>query len=116
MADRGIFHAGDKVLLVSSPDVGKRAAQHIRVIEAARGAGVGVLAYTSLLRSDTSRLSIEAEHKTTEDAIRDSGVPSVFLRNGWYVERTSTRGPKNNVVDNLGLSRLGAHPWPFLLL
>jgi NAD(P)H dehydrogenase (quinone) len=86
VTDRRTFHADDKVLLISSNEVGKRAAQHIRVIEAAREAGVGLLAYTSLLRADTSRLSLAAEHKTTEEAIRDSGVPYVFLRNGWYVE------------------------------
>lgn len=82
----GVFHAGDRVLLISSSEVGKRAAQHVRVIEAARDAGVSLLAYTSVLRADTSRLSLAAEHRVTEEAIRDSGVPYVFLRNGWYIE------------------------------
>jgi NAD(P)H dehydrogenase (quinone) len=84
--DRRIFGEGDKVLLISSNEVGKRAAQHLRVIETARQAGVGLLAYTSLLRADTSRLSLAAEHRTSEEAIRGSGVPYVLLRNGWYVE------------------------------
>jgi NAD(P)H dehydrogenase (quinone) len=82
----GVFHAGDKVLLISSSEVGRRAAQHLRVGEAARKAGVSLLAYTSLLRADTSRLSLAPEHSQTEEAIRSSGVPYVFLRNGWYVE------------------------------
>lgn len=82
----GVFHAGDRVLLISSSEVGKRAAQHLRVIEAAREAGVSLLAYTSVLRADMSRLALAAEHRVTEEAIRDSGVPYVFLRNGWYIE------------------------------
>lgn len=89
----GAFHPGDKVLLISSSEVGKRAVQHIRVIEAARQAGVGLLAYTSVLRADTSRLSLAAEHKTSEEAIRHSGVPYVFLRNGWYVENHTDQLP-----------------------
>jgi NAD(P)H dehydrogenase (quinone) len=76
----------DKVLLISASEVGKRAAQHLAVIKAARGAGVRFLAYTSMLRADTSRLALAREHKMTEDAIRGSGLAYVFLRNGWYIE------------------------------
>jgi NAD(P)H dehydrogenase (quinone) len=38
------------------------------------------------LHADTSVLGLAAEHKVTEAAIRTSGVPYVFLRNGWYTE------------------------------
>lgn len=89
----GVFKAGDKVLLISSSEIGKRAAQHIRVIEAARTAGVDLLAYTSVLHADTSRLSLADEHRITEEAIRNSGVPYVFLRNGWYVENHTDQLP-----------------------
>lgn len=76
----------EEVLLVSSSELGKREAQHLAVVEAARKAGVRLLAYTSLLRTDTARISLASEHKATEAAIRASGVPYVFLRNGWYLE------------------------------
>lgn len=76
----------DKVLLISSSEIGKRAKQHQSVIDAARRAGVKLLAYTSVLRADTSVLGLAAEHKATEFAIRASGVPHVFLRHGWYTE------------------------------
>jgi NAD(P)H dehydrogenase (quinone) len=76
----------EKLLLVSSSEVGQRARQHAAVIEAARRVGVRLLAYTSILRADTSRLGLAAEHRTTEEAIRASGIPYVFLRNGWYME------------------------------
>ncbi len=76
----------DKVLLISSSEVGQRARQHRSVIDAAKRAGVKLLAYTSVLRADTSPLGLAAEHKETESMIRASGIPSVFLRNSWYTE------------------------------
>ncbi len=76
----------DKVLLISSSEVGQRAKQHQAVIDAAKRAGVKLLAYTSVLRADTSPLGLAVEHKQTEAAIRASGVPSVLLRHGWYTE------------------------------
>jgi NAD(P)H dehydrogenase (quinone) len=76
----------DKLLLISASEVGQRARQHGTVIEAAKRAGVKLLAYTSVLRADTSTLGLAAEHRETEAAIRTSGLPFVFLRNGWYTE------------------------------
>ena len=76
----------DKLLLISSSDLDDRVGQHRHVIEAAKQAGVKLLAYTSFLRADTSQLSLTADHKPTEEIIRASGLPFVFLRNGWYLE------------------------------
>jgi NAD(P)H dehydrogenase (quinone) len=76
----------DKLLLISSSEVGQRAPQHRAVIDAAKAAGVKLIAYTSLLRADTSALGLAAEHKETEAALHASGVPFVLLRNGWYAE------------------------------
>ena len=76
----------DKVLLISSSEVGQRAAQHQTVIDAARAAGVKLLAYTGILHGDRNEMKLADEHKTTEAAIRASGLPFVFLRNGWYLE------------------------------
>jgi NAD(P)H dehydrogenase (quinone) len=76
----------DKVLLISSSEIGQRARQHRSVIDAARRAGVTLLAYTSVLRADTSPLGLAAEHKETEALIHSSGIPYALLRNGWYTE------------------------------
>lgn len=76
----------DKVLLISSSEIGRRTQQHRNVIEAAKAAGVKLLVYTSLLHADTSPLALAAEHRETEKLIRASGVPFVLLRNGWYNE------------------------------
>lgn len=76
----------DKVLLISSSEIGQRTHQHRVVIDAAKRAGVKLLAYTSVLHADTSSLGLAGEHRETETALRDSGLPFVLLRNGWYTE------------------------------
>ena len=76
----------DKVLLISSSEIGQRAKQHQSVIDAAKRAGVKLLAYTSVLHADTSPLGLAAEHRDTEAALRASGVPFVLLRHSWYTE------------------------------
>lgn len=80
------FRGVDKLLLISSSEVGSRLPQHRAVIEAASRAGVKLIAYTSLLHADTSPLGLAAEHKATEALLKDSGVQFVLLRNGWYSE------------------------------
>ena len=76
----------DRVLLISSSELGQRVAQHRTVIAAARRAGVSLLAYTSVLHADTSVLGLAAEHRATEADVRASGVPFALLRNGFYTE------------------------------
>ena len=89
------FAGADEVLLISGSDLGAdRVAQHQAVIDAAKGAGVMLLAYTSILHADTSPLMLAETHKKTEENIQKSGLPFVFLRNGWYFEnQTATLGP-----------------------
>lgn len=80
------FAGVDRLLLISSSEVGRRVAQHLNVIAAAKRAGVKLFVYTSLLHADTSPLALAEEHRQTEIAIRDAGLPYVLLRNGWYTE------------------------------
>ncbi|AXI79032.1 SDR family oxidoreductase [Peterkaempfera bronchialis] len=80
------FAGAGKVLLISGSEVGQRVAQHRAVVEAARRAGVGLLGYTGVLGGDRAGFRLADEHKATEAAIRESGLPFVFLRNGWYTE------------------------------
>jgi len=83
---RTAFTGVDKLLLISSSEIGKRTTQHQAVIDAAKAARVGLIAYTSLLHADASPLGLAAEHRDTEAALAASGVPYVLLRNGWYSE------------------------------
>jgi NAD(P)H dehydrogenase (quinone) len=76
----------DRVLLVSSSAVGERVAQHANVIDAAKDAGVELLAYTSITRADTSTMALAEEHRATEELLAASGLPTVLLRNSWYLE------------------------------
>lgn len=80
------FAGANKLLLISASEVGQRVPQHLAVIDAAKKAGVGLLVYTSILHADSAKMSLASEHKATEEAIRASGIPYVFLRNGWYLE------------------------------
>lgn len=75
-----------RLLLISGNAVGSRVPQHQAVIEAAKAAGVQLIAYTSILRAQTSPVLLAAEHKATEDLLTASGVPHALLRNGWYTE------------------------------
>ncbi len=75
-----------KVLLISGNEVGRRVQQHGAVIDAAKAAGAGLIAYTSILHADTTPLALSTEHKATEALLKASGVPFVLLRNGWYTE------------------------------
>ncbi|WP_374496621.1 SDR family oxidoreductase [Vogesella indigofera] len=80
------LQGAEKVLLISSSEIGQRVQQHRAVIDAAQRVGVKLLAYTSVLHADTSVLGLADEHRETEAAINASGVPFTLLRNGWYTE------------------------------
>lgn len=76
----------DTLMLISSSEVGQRKIQHENVINAAKEAGIKRIVYTSLLRADTSSLSLAPEHVETEALLKASGIPHTVLRNGWYTE------------------------------
>lgn len=75
-----------RLLLISGNAIGSRVPQHRAVIDAAKTAGVALIAYTSLLRAQTSPMQMAVEHKATEELLAASGVPHALLRNGWYTE------------------------------
>ncbi|EML9493656.1 quinone oxidoreductase 2 [Enterobacter ludwigii] len=83
----------EKLLLISSSEVGQRATQHQNVINAAKAAGVKFIAYTSLLHADKSPLGLHVEHVATEKALAESGIPYALLRNGWYTENYLASAP-----------------------
>lgn len=87
------FSGVDRLLLISSSETGRRKVQHRNVIDAAKDAGVSLIAYTSILHADSSPLSLAEEHRDTEAALAESGVPFALLRNGWYTEVFTWRLP-----------------------
>jgi NAD(P)H dehydrogenase (quinone) len=102
------FAGATKVLLISSNEIGKRVEQHKAVINAAKAAGVGLIAYTSILHADTSTLVLAVEHVATEEYLRVSGVAFALLRNGWYTENmTAGIGPALQQGAFIGASKDG---------
>ena len=83
----------DKLLLISSSEVGQRAPQHRNVINAAKAAHVKFIAYTSLLHADTSPLGLADEHVATEQMLAESGIAYALLHNGWYTENYLASAP-----------------------
>ncbi|MFF2328205.1 MULTISPECIES: SDR family oxidoreductase [unclassified Streptomyces] len=106
------FRAGDRVLLISGNDVGRRVPQHTAVIDAAKAAGVAQLAYTGVLGGPDADFELADDHRATEQLILDSGLPYTFLRNGWYTENyTANLAPvleHGAVVANAGAGRVAS--------
>ncbi len=72
--------------MISANEIGSRTPQHKAVIDAAVAANVPYLAYTSLLRADTSPLGLSQEHRETKVLFKPVVLTYTFLRNNWYVE------------------------------
>ncbi|MEW2328658.1 SDR family oxidoreductase [Micromonospora chersina] len=105
------FAGAEKLMFVSGSEVGKRLVQHGNVVTAAKEAGVGLVVYTSIANADTSSLVLAAEHRATEQLIRDSGLPYVFLRNSWYLENYTGQLPtylQHGVAGAAGDGRVSA--------
>jgi NAD(P)H dehydrogenase (quinone) len=106
------FAGTDKLLLISGSEAGQRLPQHKNAVDAAVAAGVSLIAYTSILFADTTAVPLAPEHKATEEYIRASGLPFVFLRNGWYIENyTANLAPAfehGAIIGASGEGRVGA--------
>lgn len=104
----------DRLLLVSSPTVGSRVAQHVAVIDAAADAGVSRIVYTSVANADTTTMPVAPDHLETEAHLAKSGIPTVVLRNGWYVENYTDQLPQYRragaLISAAGDGRIAAAP------
>ncbi|MFF1254684.1 SDR family oxidoreductase [Pseudarthrobacter sp. NPDC058329] len=106
------LQGASKVLLISGSEVGQRVEQHRTVIEAAKAAGVELVAYTSIANADTTGMKLAAEHQATEAILQESGVPFVLLRNGWYLENYTDQLPgtlaQGAIAGSAGEGRVSA--------
>ncbi|OPH62070.1 NAD(P)-dependent oxidoreductase [Paenibacillus ferrarius] len=81
------FQGVDRLLIVSTQgDNETRIRQHLAAVSAAKQAGVGFIAYTSVTNAEETELFLAPVHRATEEAIRGTGIPYSFLRNNWYIE------------------------------
>ena len=86
------FAGVERVLIISTGDIGRRVAQQTAAVEAARAASVKHIVYTSApaARPDADA-GLNPEHYWTEVAIAASGLDFTILRNHMYAE--------NNLMD-----------------
>ncbi|MCO5069794.1 MAG: NmrA family NAD(P)-binding protein [Rhizobiaceae bacterium] len=83
------FAGADTVLIVSTDALdgaGTRLRQHRNAVAAAKAGGVKRIAYTSLPRPDSSKVSFAPDHLQTEEAIKATGLLYLLFRNCWYQE------------------------------
>lgn len=83
------FGGADTVLVISTDaldGVGTRQRQHLTAVSAAKEAGVKRLAYTSLPKAETSKVSFAPDHLNSEQAVKATGLPYLIFRNSWYQE------------------------------
>jgi NAD(P)H dehydrogenase (quinone) len=84
---KSAFNGIDRILIVSTDgDNETRIRQHKTAVKAAQEAGVHLIAYTSIANASHNPMSLSEVHRATEEAIRATGIPFVFLRNNWYLE------------------------------
>jgi NAD(P)H dehydrogenase (quinone) len=105
------FAGGERLLLISADDLGRRAPQHRAAIEAAREAGVRHVAYTSYLNPVAENPAvITPSHRDTEQALRESGLTWTALRNSFYTEYQVPAGAQavatGQLVHNSGDGRI----------
>jgi NAD(P)H dehydrogenase (quinone) len=89
---REAFEGAEKLLLISTLDVGKRRRrQHENAIAGALQAGVGHVIYTSSVGiHPRSPAFVIEDHLFTEEALRRSGMDFTFMRDAQYAEVVTT--------------------------
>lgn len=95
------FAGASKLLFVSSSSMDNtlRIRQHANVVEAARNAGVGHIAYTSIAFAENMKIGLENVHLATEYMIRTTNIPFTFLRNAIYMDALVNENLQVNIAQ-----------------
>jgi NAD(P)H dehydrogenase (quinone) len=99
------------MLLVSGTDLEQRAEQHAAAIDAAIGAGVRHVIYTSCLAPEPPNpAAVAPSHFATERYVASAGVAFTILRNGLYSEYQAADALQaiatGRLVHNWGAGRI----------
>ncbi len=107
------FEDAEQVLVVSVSVLGEAAVrQHGNAFRAAKEAGAKRILYTShQAASRTSKVAFGRDHAATEALLRDTGLPLVSLRNGFYAESSLYQLGGVKEAGNLALPRDGPVSW-----
>jgi NAD(P)H dehydrogenase (quinone) len=108
------FAGGERMLLISTLSIGRRAAQHRAAIDAAAAAGVRHVVYTSFPKPVAGHPvgPIATEHGETEDILHASGMQWTVLRNATFAELQIPPGALavagGKLYTNAGTGRLAS--------
>ncbi|HWT25000.1 MAG TPA: NAD(P)H-binding protein [Solirubrobacteraceae bacterium] len=81
------FAGAEKVLVISTDQIGARVPGHKAAIDAAVAAGARSIAYTSGINpSHSNPIVVATDHRETEEHLRRSGAAWTMLRNSIYAE------------------------------
>lgn len=109
------FEDGDRMLLISTLSVGRRATQHRNAIEAAVNVGVKHIAYTSSGGASPANPAIVIpDHLQTEDALKNSGASYTILRNALYAEVPATQIAPRAIESGQWIASAGDGTVPFV--
>jgi NAD(P)H dehydrogenase (quinone) len=109
------FAGGERMLLISTLSVGRRAAQHIQAIDAAITAGVQYIAYTSSGGADARNPAVVVrDHLATELALKDSGSAFTILRDSLYIEAALHQIAPRALAAGKWISNSGEGRVPFV--
>jgi NAD(P)H dehydrogenase (quinone) len=105
------FAGGERLLLISTSELGSRVPQHHAAVDAAVAAGVKFIAYTSIVNPfDSNPAGVVSEHKPTEEKLLESGVDWAFLRNSVYADleqdNLAAARATGKLVTNAGSGRV----------
>jgi NAD(P)H dehydrogenase (quinone) len=109
---RDAFAGGSRMLLISTDAIGRRARQHRAAIDAAAAAGVGHVAFTSILKPVAANpIGANAwEQGKTEAMLHGSGLSWTVLRFGSYAELVlapaATAVQNGRLITNNGHGRI----------
>jgi NAD(P)H dehydrogenase (quinone) len=85
------FKSGERMLMISTLQVGRRSAQHRAAIDAAKKVGVRHIIYTSFVGIDPKNPALVVkDHLQTEELLKNSGLDYTLLRDSQYAESLIT--------------------------
>lgn len=98
----------DTLLLISSRGAQDRVQQHQSVIDSARSAGIGRVVYTSTIPG----MVLSPDHVATEQVLKQSGLATTILRNGWYTDNYAPSIPailaSGELIASVGTGRVAS--------
>jgi len=99
------FKGGERMLMISTLQVGRRSAQHSAAIDAAKKVGVRHIVYTSFVGIDPKNPALVVkDHSQTEELLKKSGLDYTMLRDSLYAESLVTQAAVRSAEEGKWIS------------